>query len=389
MEAARRRDWDEALDIFTSHYDPSAQEYSTFLHVADRCNRVEEAEEIFARMPVQLSTYRVGAYTALMHIHGRLGNFDRTQELFAQLRSEKLSPDAPVYSCLLKAMSKQKGSTADAVMQAWQEMVSEGVQPNEACFANALNALAEAQRDDLARQIFDEMPKYGLVPSIVQWNLLLKARAFAEKADLAKQDFQEMMAAGVARDSGSFTSVLEALRRCGASGWQSEAEKLLEQLEAERILLDERLLRSVMSCRFGVKQDMITPVFLQTATDEQLRAALGDLQRALDAGVQMPRWARDVSHAVHDVLRSRADAASAAAVDVEAAGHASPEPVTAASEPSTATAPSANGTGSAGSDSPWVAVQSAEHGRYYWNKVTNVTQWQLPTGFIASETISA
>eukprot|EP00931_Biecheleriopsis_adriatica_P066223 TRINITY_DN40621_c0_g1_i1.p1 TRINITY_DN40621_c0_g1~~TRINITY_DN40621_c0_g1_i1.p1 ORF type:complete len:504 (-),score=91.28 TRINITY_DN40621_c0_g1_i1:56-1513(-) len=367
MRAATSRNWDAARAAFDSLDSPEQVVYNSLLHVADRCRRRREAEGVFAEMAKQGVSRNVLAYTSLINLAARDGDTQRIQELMASLREEGLKPDVMVYSAAL-AGNGRACNVAGAVAL-WQEMLQAGVQPTSISFISLLNVFASAGDPASAREQMAGMQRFGLSPETPHWNALLKACLRKPDARAALAALEEMSSTGTRPNVVSYTAVLGTLHAEQPENWREHAEALCRQMQEQGVkpdafFVEERVRGQLgeLHC-LGSRMRKAGLEALDTAT---LQSAAATLQDARETNIRVGPRTSQLEQDVLQVLSLRTQTATD-----------SPE-----REPRNEVAAGVSEGLSKSPGADWVEVCSAEHGTYFWDRASGITQWERPDGIV-------
>eukprot|EP00929_Paragymnodinium_shiwhaense_P097899 TRINITY_DN59483_c0_g1_i3.p1 TRINITY_DN59483_c0_g1~~TRINITY_DN59483_c0_g1_i3.p1 ORF type:complete len:388 (-),score=64.23 TRINITY_DN59483_c0_g1_i3:200-1363(-) len=208
-KAAAERDWFRATTVFQGIPCPDVKYWQAMLHAADRCGRLAEAEEVFAKMP---ATYRrINGYTSLINLNSRVGNVPRTRELLQEMMKDDIQPDVYVLSAMLAGFSRARD--VEGALAFWQEMLALGIEPSKTSFLSLMNVFAAAGRPELVMEWIGKMDAHNHRATQVHWNVALKACQVKQDGAMARDVLAKMRAASIDVSIVSYTAVFLAVLR--------------------------------------------------------------------------------------------------------------------------------------------------------------------------------
>jgi pentatricopeptide repeat protein len=100
-------------------------------------------------------------------------------------------------------------------LQAYKELIANGLEPNQYTFANLMNACARASEVDTAREFFSEMDRYSIPKDEIIYTILMKTYCNAGRVHEAVAVLAEMKEAGLKPNVRSFqTLIRECMHSC-------------------------------------------------------------------------------------------------------------------------------------------------------------------------------
>lgn len=208
----------------------------------------------------------------------RMKKVDHAIELLKCLVNEGIEPDRKVYSSILSALCKQKGTTCSELLEflgemkrlrlgrgkfdfsnvirflvkqgkgidalrVLGEMKKEVLQPDIACYNMVLRGLVEGGHFVRAEELFDEILLIGLIPNIHTYNVYIAGLCKKKNVEAGYKMISCMEQMGCEPDSMTYNVVLEGFYKLGES---NRVEEVWKDMELKKLLNFETYL--IMFC---------------------------------------------------------------------------------------------------------------------------------------------
>jgi len=284
-KAAQVQDWDAAISAFRGvRGTPSPLNFNAILHAADKCERHEDADKLYAEMreaghPVSASTF-----TPLLNIAARMRQLDRANLILSEMKKDGIDPNAHTYTVMIKAHSKV--DDFDGAMQIWQEMKEVGVQPTAHTLLTLMKIpMIKGDVEGVERLIEEAAGKVKIEGS--HFNSLLEACCRRHDAAAALRVLERMGKNGAPANVISYTLVMKAMRRSG--GQYADLELVRKQMQAAGVKEDRFFVEQWLSCILDVDlTDLLEqPVSLEHVSADRLDSARHLIENALTQGIEL------------------------------------------------------------------------------------------------------
>ncbi|XP_057871179.1 pentatricopeptide repeat-containing protein At1g11290, chloroplastic-like [Cryptomeria japonica] len=170
-----------------------------------KCKKVEIARQVFDKMPTRM----VVSWSAIIAAYAPNGQDKEALELFAQMQLADVTPNSVTMVSVLQACAHLGDLEQGKQIQDY--IIQSGLK-SDIFVENSLIAMyAKCGNSELASQLFEYMSKSDLV----SWNAMIAGYAETGRANEALAIFNQMQQAGVAPDSITVVSLLQACAREG------------------------------------------------------------------------------------------------------------------------------------------------------------------------------
>lgn len=181
----------------------------------------------------------------------------------------------------------------------FEQLRSDGVQPNVIIYGALINALGKAGRHQQCLDLYREMPSYHVVPNTIVVNSVLQSCCVAKKWMQAVELFQEMIAEGLYPDQVTYGTMINIMGK--AYLWK-EALAFFEDMKLHFQPTDVALTSCVAACTKSQNWEVAMQLFddhlafrskskLSTVTYNAILnvlASCGQWRRAMDIWNRMP-----------------------------------------------------------------------------------------------------
>ncbi|KAI5081355.1 hypothetical protein GOP47_0004538 [Adiantum capillus-veneris] len=167
-----------------------------------KCGVLQKAQEVLDELPVR----DVVSWSSLIAGYAQQGHGQEVLGCFQQMQREGISPNASIYTCILKAC----GITQDADLgrRIHDDIFSQGLLKKDVVLGSALvDMYARCGVLQKAQKVIEELP----VRSVNSWNALIAGYAEQGQGQEALGCFQQMQSEGVSPDEISYAVVLKAM----------------------------------------------------------------------------------------------------------------------------------------------------------------------------------
>ncbi|CAI5951453.1 unnamed protein product [Closterium sp. NIES-65] len=200
---------------------------SLVLRILSRCDRPNEADDLFRALVADGCALDVYAYTAMMSALSRAGRFNDAIALFHSMRADAgVAPSIVTFNVVLAAYARKRGCFHH-MASLLQEIRTVGLTPDEYTYNTMISACADAIYIQEAERIFAEMRAAGLKPTRVTYNALLDVYGKAGHVALAHSVLESMLEAGVRPNLVTYNEMISA---CARKGLWREARGIVDSM---------------------------------------------------------------------------------------------------------------------------------------------------------------
>ncbi|CAI5515926.1 unnamed protein product [Closterium sp. Naga37s-1] len=194
---------------------------SLVLRILSRCDRPNEADDLFRALLADGCALDVYAYTAMMSALSRAGRFNDAIALFHSMRADAgVAPSIVTFNVVLAAYARKRGCFHH-MASLLQEIRTVGLTPDEYTYNTMISACADA----IANEDFGDVP--WLKPTRVTYNALLDVYGKAGHVALAHSVLESMLEAGVRPNLVTYNEMISA---CARKGLWREARGIVESM---------------------------------------------------------------------------------------------------------------------------------------------------------------
>ncbi|CAI5492019.1 unnamed protein product [Closterium sp. Naga37s-1] len=194
---------------------------SLVLRILSRCDRPNEADDLFRALVADGCALDVYAYTAMMSALSRAGRFNDAIALFHSMRADAgVAPSIVTFNVVLAAYARKRGCFHH-MASLLQEIRTVGLTPDEYTYNTMISACADA----IANEDFGDVP--WLKPTRVTYNALLDVYGKAGHVALAHSVLESMLEAGVRPNLVTYNEMISA---CARKGLWREARGIVESM---------------------------------------------------------------------------------------------------------------------------------------------------------------
>ncbi|XP_059070365.1 pentatricopeptide repeat-containing protein At3g12770-like [Cryptomeria japonica] len=170
-----------------------------------KCKKVEIARQVFDKMPTRM----VVSWSAIIAAYAPNGQDKEALELFAQMQLADITPNSVTMVSVLQACAHL--GDLEQGKQIYDYIIQSGLKLDIFVENSLIAMYAKCGNSELASQLFEYMSKSDLV----SWNAMIAGYAETGRASEALAIFNQMQQAGVAPDSITVVSLLQACAREG------------------------------------------------------------------------------------------------------------------------------------------------------------------------------
>eukprot|EP00752_Nemacystus_decipiens_P011760 g10436.t1 len=208
------------------HPDPST--YGIVVSTCVKAGRWREANNLVLReMPAQGVTADAATYGAVLDACGKRGRWKEVLALMEGMVRAGLGPTVAMYNNAI-TLCGGGGRVQVAVDLLEQMAEAPGVAPNVASVNSVMSVCQQAGEWRRALDLLRRMEASpGVKPNVRSYNIAIKAAGDGGDCDAALALFHEMLAAGIAANTDSYSSVAGAFKKAG----RIEDDSVLRLLE--------------------------------------------------------------------------------------------------------------------------------------------------------------
>lgn len=222
---------------------PDAICYNTLIAAFVKAGDRYEAERCLFDMLDDGIAPSVVSYTTLIHAHAAAGDVNAAEKGLERMLQNGIEANVVSYSSVIQACMKV--GDLERAEKWFATMRKHGISANAICFSVLLNACAKASDPDRAEHWLQVMHEEGVTPNVVCYNNVIDACAKAGKAERAEVWLDKLMRMpGIQPSRQSYTTAARAWATLGA--W-SDTERILADMEAKGLSMDEYSLTVLMS----------------------------------------------------------------------------------------------------------------------------------------------
>ncbi|KAK8644360.1 hypothetical protein V6N13_123669 [Hibiscus sabdariffa] len=189
--------------------------------------------------------FDVIVYNTAISICGRSNNWFETERIWRRMQENGYIGTQVTYSLLTSIFVRC--NQCELALDAYNEMVRNGVEPRDDTMHAAISACAKEGKWDLALSIFRKMLNDGLKPNAVACNALINSLGKAGEIKLAFKIYDIMIFLGHKPDDFTWNSLLSALYRANQ---HADALHLFERIRQQNSLVSLHLYNTaLMSCQ--------------------------------------------------------------------------------------------------------------------------------------------
>ncbi|KAL4332576.1 hypothetical protein GQ457_07G003120 [Hibiscus cannabinus] len=189
--------------------------------------------------------FDVIVYNTAISICGRSNNWFETERIWRRMQENGYIGTQVTYSLLTSIFVRC--NQCELALDAYNEMVRNGVEPRDDTMHAAISACAKEGKWDLALSIFRKMLNDGLKPNAVACNALINSLGKAGEIKLAFKIYDIMIFLGHKPDDFTWNSLLGALYRANQ---HADALHLFERIRQQNSLVSLHLYNTaLMSCQ--------------------------------------------------------------------------------------------------------------------------------------------
>lgn len=179
--------------------EPDAVLYSTVIDGLCKVGRQEEALVLMEKVKTQRGRQPItSAYNTLIDGFCKVGEIDRSFELFNQMISEGVEPNVITFNTLMDGMSKC--GRVSSAFQLFNEMLGKGIKGDATTYTILITAFCNVNNIERAMKLFEQMLESGIVSDATLYHSLISGLSQAGRMDDACSVVSQMRAAGFQLD---------------------------------------------------------------------------------------------------------------------------------------------------------------------------------------------
>ena len=195
---------------FMRRGNPSKTHFTTMITAYSKAKNVTRALEVFSKMQEHGIRRDKYLYNVLIHLLGKVGRDRKAAfDMLTAMKGENIRPDHVTYGTLIEIQAA--AHDADGAMAVFEEMIENGVRPNQYIFSSLIMALHRGKRAEEIQDVVKMMQKYKVQPNIVTYNCLLEAFANTPSGQVneARRVLAEMKERGIETDVTTFMGLIK------------------------------------------------------------------------------------------------------------------------------------------------------------------------------------
>eukprot|EP01018_Ginkgo_biloba_P009349 Gb_05354 [translate_table: standard] len=190
--------------IIKSGFQRYASVGNSLLTVHAKCGRVEDARQVFDKMPVRDEF----SWNALISGYTQNGYAEEALNLFCQMHSTAhIKPDQLTLASILKAIGSSSLASLENGKVLHANIIKSGYESDVFVGSALVDMYSKCGSIEDARLMFDKMPERN----VVSWNIMVAGNTQHADGAKAMELFREMEEVGVRPDHFTFISVLGAV----------------------------------------------------------------------------------------------------------------------------------------------------------------------------------
>jgi pentatricopeptide repeat protein len=204
-----------------------------------KCGMLAKAQKVHN----ELCARDVISWSALISGYTQERQGQEAISVFEQMKSEDVSPNAAIYTCILKSYGI--AGIIDKGIQIHNEVINRGLLREDMVLGNALvDMYAKCGSITKAREVLQELPRRD----VVSWNIVITSYAQQGQGHEAFNCFNDLKGEGISPNSVTFTCILNA---CTHSGLSCEAETYFRSMRRDYGIVPNLEHYSCMVILFG------------------------------------------------------------------------------------------------------------------------------------------
>ncbi|CAM9484304.1 unnamed protein product [Choristocarpus tenellus] len=209
----RTRMWRNGLDAINqarrSGIPLNARMYTCAINVMGQGGRWKEALDLLDTMTAEGVKPTLVSYNAALHACSRASRWEASERIMDRIRAAGLTPDLYTFSTILSGCARAgRADRAISLLNSMQEDV--GIEPNQVCYASAMDACRGAGAWERAQDILQRMCSAGIEPTPVIYLASIGSCVQQGKGEVAVEFLERMKAAsGATVAATSSTSVTD------------------------------------------------------------------------------------------------------------------------------------------------------------------------------------
>eukprot|EP00981_Chlorochromonas_danica_P012152 scaffold4562_cov183-Ochromonas_danica.AAC.2 len=227
---------------------------------AGRLDRVDEAIEIFEKIPKLGFSADLMSYNNIIWTLGHCGRLEMAKKYFTRL-SKTTKPNVYSYGALMHGYARSKNAVQALLLL--EEMKKANVVPNTVVFTSAMEACVESGRHREAMSLLQTLSSYGIKPDLAMINSAIKACCLVGAMDDAERLSQTLRENGKL-DLFSYHTLMMGHMKKG--GYQ-RVIILYEEAIASEIQLDGGIFSLAMVAAIQSKLYYLVPRMAESARE--------------------------------------------------------------------------------------------------------------------------
>jgi pentatricopeptide repeat protein len=188
---------------------PNLITYSTIIKGFAKCQRMEEAMEIYDCLKSQNFQLDEVLFNTLIDGYGKAGNSTMAIKLYQEMQNYGIKGSAVIYSILIKMYCNL--NNLESALKYFNLYKSEKHKPTIVPYSTLIQVYIRRKELDKAIEIFEEIKNVGLTPDQVSYNFIINGCSFNKKLEKAIDYLHESFARKVKLLDDTYNNLLEYL----------------------------------------------------------------------------------------------------------------------------------------------------------------------------------
>mmetsp|Transcript_143622 Transcript_143622/g.459502 ORF Transcript_143622/g.459502 Transcript_143622/m.459502 type:complete len:1178 (-) Transcript_143622:282-3815(-) len=214
---------------------------NSLLDVFCRMNDMQRLEATLLRMREYGIRGSAVTYGTIVKAYGRAGCIEKVLQAWDEMSKEDLEPNAVTYGCMLDACVKC--GHLDRALHVFSVMKQKNLHRNTILYATLIKGFAKSKDPSAARALHREMVAEGVTCNVVVFNSLIDACVRANELHGAAEVLNEMSAVGVLPDLITYSTLIKGYCSIGEL---HKAIQLTQALQARNLECDEIVFNSLL-----------------------------------------------------------------------------------------------------------------------------------------------
>merc|ERR1719388_112860 len=176
-----------------------------FASVVEACVRVGQLDLLSSKLQQYaglggLAGLTAPTYGSMIKAYGRARDIERVRELWGEMRRRNVKPTSITLGCMVDALvtNAQPDEALTLVQEIAEDAAARDIL-NTVVYSTLLKGFAQSRQPEKVQKVFEEMQEAGIACNTVSYNTMIDANARTGRMDRCDELFQ-MQAAGVSPD---------------------------------------------------------------------------------------------------------------------------------------------------------------------------------------------